>query len=63
MSKGGQVLFRIIHFNDSYNITPLSGQFVCGGIDRFMTKYTSFPEPKLNLFSGDLWGPSRRTND
>jgi hypothetical protein len=55
-----RLLFRLIHFNDSYNMTE-SPEEVCGGMARFVPKMLSFPEPKLHLFSGDLWSPSRRS--
>ena len=60
LSEEADVLFRILHFNDAYNLLETTGQTACGGIARFVTKINSFSGNCLRLFSGDLWSPSRR---
>ena len=52
---------KIIHFNDCYNISE-KGADNCGGIPRFVSLLKSFPQPKVTLFSGDLWSPSLHTS-
>lgn len=59
-SLDSNLIIRILHFNDVYNLLGDDSHVVCGGISRFVTKINSFAEPKLHLFSGDLWSPSRR---
>lgn len=50
----------ILHFNDCYNISERKGD-ICGGCPRFVTLLKQYAQPKLTLFSGDLWSPSKHT--
>src|SRR3990167_10028167 len=51
----------ILHFNDCYNISERKSD-VCGGCPRFVTLLKQYQQPKLTLFSGDLWSPSKHTS-
>jgi 5'-nucleotidase len=51
---------KIIHFNDTYNINEVKAHN-CGGVARFVALMKTFAQPKLTLFSGDLWSPSKQS--
>jgi 5'-nucleotidase len=51
---------KIIHFNDTYNINEVKAHH-CGGVSRFVALMKTFAQPKLTLFSGDLWSPSKQS--
>lgn len=51
----------ILHFNDCYSISERSDH-ICGGCPRFVSLVQSYKQPKLTLFSGDLWSPSKHTS-
>jgi len=52
---------KIVHFNDCYSVVERKGD-ICGGCPRFVALVKSFQQPRLTLFSGDLWSPSKETN-
>ena len=52
---------KIIHFNDCYSISERNSE-TCGGIPRFVSLLKSYKQPKLTIFSGDLWSPSIHTS-
>ena len=57
---GEEVAFRILHFNDVYEITPGTRE-PCGGATRFRTLQKQLEEKYgslLVLFSGDGFSPS-----
>lgn len=61
VQENGKKDLTILHFNDCYSISERSGD-ICGGCPRFVSLLQSFKQPKLTLFSGDLWSPSKHTS-
>lgn len=54
--------FKIIHFNDVYNVSANLKKRVCGGASRFTTEMKRIKKENPNsiiIFSGDLWSPSK----